>query len=45
MLLVLSRTVSFKGIDMALIQEPRYRKCRIGCLNVAVYPVLREWNG
>jgi len=31
---VLSRTVSVKGIDMALIQEPWYRKGHIRGLNI-----------
>ena len=40
MFMVLSRTVSVKGIDMALIEEPWSRKCRIGGLNVAVCVLL-----
>ena len=36
-IMVLSRTVNFKGIDMAVIQEPWYRKCCIGGLNISVY--------
>jgi hypothetical protein len=34
---VLSRTVSVKGIDMALIQETRFCKGRIRGLNVPAY--------
>jgi len=36
-IMVLSWTVIFKGIDMAVIQEPWYRKCCIGGLNISVY--------
>jgi len=34
---VLSRTVSVKGIDMALIQEPWYREGHIRSLNIPGY--------
>ena len=34
---VLSRRVSAKGIDMALIQEPRFRKGRFWGLNIPGY--------
>jgi hypothetical protein len=35
---VLSRTVSAKGIDMALIQEPWFREGRITGLNIPGTP-------
>jgi hypothetical protein len=38
------RTVSVKGIDMALIQELWYREGCIRGLNIPGYTVLREWN-
>jgi hypothetical protein len=41
---VLSRTVSVKGIDMALIQELWYRKDCIRGLNIPGYTVLSRWN-
>jgi hypothetical protein len=34
---VLSRTVTVKGIHMALIQEPWHREGRIRCLNIPGY--------
>ena len=42
---VLSRTVSVKGIDMALIQEPWYCEGRIRGLNIPVYALFSqvEW--
>jgi hypothetical protein len=38
----LSRTVSVKGIDMALIQEPWNREGPIRGLNIPGYSVFRE---
>ena len=36
---LLTRTVAIKGIDMALIKEPRYRGGRITGLNVPGYTI------
>jgi hypothetical protein len=41
---VLSRTVSVKGIDMALIQEMWYHEGCIRGLNIPGYTVLHKWN-
>jgi len=39
---ILTRTVSAKGIDMALIQEPWYRKGHIRGLNIPGYTLFSK---
>jgi len=41
---VLSRTVSIKGIDMALIQKPWYREDHINGLNIPGYTIFCRRN-
>jgi hypothetical protein len=41
---IFTRTVSTKGINMALIQEPWYREDCIRGLNIPGYTILRRWN-
>ena len=41
---ILTRMVGVKGMDMALLQEPWYRRSCIRDLNIPGYTVLCKWD-